>query len=114
MAFKFLGGVSGPYHASNGSTVQVIVHNASQNVSFNASGGAVVTAGPFASSVVRIAIPNQQNVRIAFGPNGTTVTSADPLFVGPGVEHVAIQPGWYLAAISYDGASGVFNVTAAL
>ena len=111
--FKFLGGVSGPYHADHNSTVQVILHNASQDVSFNASGGAVVTAGPFDTSVVRIAIPNQQNVRIAFGPSGTTVTSSGPLFVGPGVEHVAIQVGWYLAAISNDGSGGNFNIVEA-
>lgn len=106
--------VQGPLHASDYNTVQVVVHSTSQDVSFNASGGAVVTAGPFDTSVIRIAIADQQAIRIAFGPSGTTVSATGPLFVGPGVEHVAINPGWYLAAISDDGVSGTFNVTEAL
>ena len=105
--------VQGPWHGPESNTLQTIVHGTSANVSFNASGGAVVTAGPFDTSVLRISIPNQQNVRIAFGPNGTTVDATGPLFIGPGVEHVTIQPGWYLAAISYDGSGGTFNVVAA-
>jgi hypothetical protein len=83
------------------------------DLAYNASGGAVVSAGPFNTSVIRIAIGTTGNFRFWRGAQGSQ-TGTGVLFVGPGVEYFGINPGEYVNAISNDTSAGTLNITPAL
>lgn len=106
--------LAAPPRGFSSDAVQVILWGTSANLSFNAAGGASVRNGPWDTSCLRLAIGAAQNVRVNVGDGTVVATSASALFVGPGVEHIAIQPGQYVAAISDDAGTGSLNITEAL
>ncbi len=94
--------------------VQAVFFGTSQNLAYNASGGASAQAGPFATSVLRLAIGKSSNVRIAVGDSTITATATSAMLVGPGTEYIGITSGQYLAAISDDATTGSLNITTTL
>ena len=94
-------------------TAQVIHLGASQDLAYNAAGGASVRAGPFAAQVLRLALWVAGTVRISIGDGTVAATSSSTVIVGIGVEFIGIKSGQYLAAISNDATTGSLNITQA-
>src|SRR6266851_4002927 len=108
--------ITGPSHGRGiigENTLQVIAHGGkdARDLTFNASGGASVSIGPWQTTCLRIAIPIDQNVRILVGDVNVVAIATSPMFVGRGIEHIYISPGQYIAAISDDNNSGKINIT---
>lgn len=97
------------------SAMQAIQPAPAVDVAFNASGGAIVAAGPFNTALLRIQVPSNSILKyetsetgvLAFGGNGTTLE-------GPAVEYISWASGSYLLVRSADANSGTVNLTPGL
>lgn len=87
---------------------------ASQDVSYNASGGAQVlsTAFGITTSMIQITAPPStvgSGVRIIIG-YGPTVTATSPLIIPGSILYYRVYPGEQLAAVSNDANTGSINI----
>jgi hypothetical protein len=110
--------VQTPFTGADGHAIQAIRQGASQNVAYNAAGGASVQSTVLAAKTVCVMISvhigsTGTGVRIAMGVN-PVATSNSTLLPGSGTWFWDIAPGWLIAAISDDGNAGSINITEAV
>ena len=98
-----------------------IVPGASVDLAFNASGGAVVSAGPFQAGIVQLAVigggANGVRGSGSAAPVGTVGGTPNVLTLLPsgGMIHAfGIAAGNYVNVVSNDASTGILNITQAL
>lgn len=92
-------------------SLPVVVWGPSTDCTFNAAGGASVAFGPFMSPAIRLALKGTNCVRVAIGGSSVVAVATSTLFVAPGVEHIGITPGQYVALLGDDASGGTMNIT---
>jgi hypothetical protein len=110
--------VQTPFCGANGHAIQAIRYGATQNLAYNAAGGASVQSAPFntKTGVVRLAvhIPSTgSGVRIAVGTN-PVASATSTLYPGSMIEFVMLGQGELVAIISDDANTGSINITEAM
>lgn len=95
-----------------GRPLPVFALGASQNVSYNAAGGAAVASTAFGNTTyaIMISVTDGAVVRIAIG-NDPTATSTSTRIPGPALLIFAAPPGGKISALSNDATPGSINVT---
>lgn len=91
-------------------------HNVTNNVTFNAAGGASVQSNAFAAQTYWIRVATQgaitatSGVRISVGDN-PTASSTTPLLPVNWVEYIAVTPGQKIAVLGNDTVTGTLSIT---
>lgn len=100
-----------------GSTIPAIQIGVSQDLAYNASGGANKQSAAFGANTTLIEVSAHitgSGVRIAAGLNpDVTDGQTHELLPGSGAWFFVVSPGWKIAAISDDAATGFINITEA-
>jgi len=101
---------------SNGYPLPAYQLGASQNVAYNAAGGASTQSTVVGASTTLILVAatlgTGNGVRIAVGAN-PTASSTTTLLPASGVYAISVQPGWVIAVLSNDTNTGSINITEA-
>lgn len=103
---------------ANGQPIPVIRLGTTQNVAYNAAGGASTQSTAFGASTTLILIAARipaanTGVRIAIA-SSPTATSSTTLIPASGWFYAEVQPGWKLAVLSDDTGTGTINITEAV
>lgn len=99
-----------------GSSVPAIQIGTSQDITYNAAGGANVQSDAFGAQTTLIEVAAHvtgSGVRIATGTDPDATSGTHKLLPGSGTWFFVVAPGWKLAAVSDDTATGVLNITEA-
>lgn len=100
----------------NGSAVPAIQIGTSQDLAYNAAGGANVQSAAFGDNTTLIEVSAHitgSGVRIATGTNPNVTVGTHELLPGSGAWFFVVAPGWKIAAISDDATTGFINITEA-
>lgn len=110
--------------ASETDGLPAIQWGASQDIAYPATGSTAVSAGPFETGILRLALSSAgSGIRAARGSSAAAAIAAcqgvgnsPPGTWMPGsmIEYLAINPGDYIAAVSNDGNVGNLNITMAI
>lgn len=117
MAIAATGNVVTPV-GNNGVPIQAIQLGTSQNVSYNASGGASTPSTAFGASTTLIAVAlnvasGDSGVRVAIAAS-PTASSTTSLLPASGVYYFSVMPAWKIAVLSNNATTGTINVTEAV
>lgn len=101
---------------AQGAPIPVIQLGTSQNVSYNAAGGASTQSAAFGANttlvMVSVNVATGIGVRIATGTN-PTASSTTTLLPASGSWYFCVEPAWKLAVLSNDTNTGTINITEA-
>lgn len=103
--------------ASNPDPIQAVSWGTAQDVSYPASGNTPATAGPFNCVLLRLAcfcVSGATGLRVTHASSAAAAIAAmapGSYLPGTMVDHLAIQPGDFVAVVSNDSNTGVLNVT---
>ncbi len=101
----------------SGSAIPAVQIGTSQDLAYNAAGGANAQSNAFGikTSVIEVAAHiTGTGVRIAIGLNPDATSGTNKLLPGSGSWYFVVAPGWKLAAVSDDVTSGTLNITEAV
>lgn len=117
MALAATGNVVTPV-GNNGVPIQAVQLGTSQNVSYNAAGGASTQSSAFGSSTTLIAVAinvaaADSGIRVAIAAS-PTASSTTTLLPASGVYYFAVMPAWKIAVLSNNATTGSINVTEAV
>ncbi len=99
-----------------GSSIPAIMDGISQDVPYNAAGGAnsqSLAFGPKTTLIEIAAHVTGTGIRIKCGQN-PDATTGGKLLPGSGTWFSVVNPGWKIAVVSDDSNTGYINVTEAL
>lgn len=117
MALAATGNVVTPV-GNNGVPIQAVQLGTSQNVSYNAAGGASTSSSAFGAATTLVVV----SVNVASGDTGIrvsiaaspTASSTTTLLPASGMYYFATMPGWKIAILSDNATTGSANVTEAV
>jgi hypothetical protein len=99
-----------------GSSVPAIQIGTSQDLAYNAAGGANKQSAAFGAQTTLIEVAAHvtgSGVRIATGVNPDATSGTNKLLPGSGTWFFVVAPGWKLSAVSDDATAGTINITEA-
>lgn len=111
------GNVVTPVGANGAPLPVIMLGGASQNVAYNAAGGASTPSTAFSANCTMVQISfhlgsTNTGVRIAGGVN-PTATATSTLLPASGTWFCGVSPGWRIAVLSDDVGTGTINITEA-
>lgn len=117
IAFAATGNVVTPV-GNNGVPIQAVQLGATQNVAYNAAGGASTSSTAFGAATTLIAISlniasTDTGIRIAIAAS-PTASSTTTWLPTSGVYYFAVMPGWKVAVLSNNATTGSIGVTEAV